>query len=171
MVEPLDPFDDRPHHLPACGVTEGVDDPVVAVPPFPPQFEQAVTLVELCPPGDQLGDPLWRLAHDRIDHPVVTQPDAGHERVGDMVIEAILWIDDPRDPPLCPLARRSQKIVLRDDGDRKRRVDRQRGTEPGHTSPEDEDVGETVLDSLRTEGDEVPRAIEHLGHSPVVPWV
>ena len=88
-----------------------------------------------------------------------------------MVVETILGVDDARDPPLRPLARRSQQIVLRHHRHRKGRIDRQRGAEPGDTTAENEDVGETVLDPLRTEGDEVPRAIEHLGHSPLVPWV
>ena len=169
VIEPPHPFDDRPHHLPAGGVAEGVNDPVVAVPPLSAQLEQAVTLVEFRSPGDQLGDPLRRLADDRIDDRVMAKATTGHECVGHVVVEAIFRIDDPRDPSLRPLARRREEIVLRDDRDRQPGIDSQSRPEPGHATAEDEHVGETVLHPLRTEGDEVPRAIEHLGHSALVP--
>jgi hypothetical protein len=99
----------------------------------------------------------------------VAQTAAGRERVGDVVVEAILRIDHARDAPLRPLARRGLQILLRDDGHREPRIDRQRRPQPGEAAAENEHVGEAVRHPLRAERDQVTRPLERLIHSPPVP--
>ena len=108
------PLDHRPHHLAAGGVAEGVHDAMMAVASFAAQLQAAIVRVESSPPGDQFGDPRRSLAHHGIDHILMTEPATGGERVGNMIVEAVLRIDDAGDTPLRPLARRTLQVILRD---------------------------------------------------------
>ena len=120
------PFDDSPHHLAAGGVAQRMHDAVMAVASLATQLQAAVVRVKPRAPGDQFGDPRRSLAHDRIDHILVTESAAGGERVGNMIVEAVLRVDDTGNPSLRPLARRTLQIVLRDHRHRKPRIDGQR---------------------------------------------
>ena len=91
--------DDGAHHLLAGGVAQGVDDAVVAVAPFAPQRQAARFLVEVRAPGDQLVDLRRRLADHHLDDVRIAQAAAGGERVGDVVLEAILRSSTPAMPP------------------------------------------------------------------------
>ena len=117
VVEPPGSLDHGPHHLTAGRVAEGVHDPVVAVPPLPAEFEATVAFVEPRAPGDELTDPGRGLADDGVHHGLVTEAGSGDERVGDVVVEPILGIDDAGDAPLGPLARLAAQIVLGDHRD------------------------------------------------------
>ena len=93
-----------PHDLPAGLVAEGVDDPRVRVASFASQGDVAVDLVEVGAPVDQLADADRRLAYDHLDDVRVAQALAGREGVGDVVVEAVLGVEDAGDPPLGVVA-------------------------------------------------------------------
>ena len=78
---------------------------MMAVPPLAAQIQAAIPFVKPCAPGDEFSDSGGRLTDDRVDDGFVTQACASHERVGDMVVEAILRIDHACDASLGPLAR------------------------------------------------------------------
>jgi len=169
ILQPPRLLDHRPHHLAAGGVAERMDDAMMAMPPLAAELQAAVGGVEPRAPGDQFGDPPRRFADDRIDHVLVAQPAAGGERVGHVVVEAVLRIDDARDAALRPLARRRLQIVFRHDGHRQPGIDCQRRPQPGQAAAQDEHVGEAVRHPLGTECDQVTRPLERLIHSPSVP--
>ena len=146
-------------------------DPMMAVPPLASQFEAAVALVKLRAPGDQLGNPLRRLAHHRLHHIGMAQPAAGGERVGDMVVKSIFRVDHPGDATLRPLAGGGAQVVFRHHGDVEFRGHRQRRSQAGEPAPKDEHVGETVRHPLGTKRGQIPRAFEHAVHSSAVPCV
>jgi len=100
--EPPGPLDHRPHHLPAGGIAEGVHDPVVAVTPLAAELELTVPLVELRAPGDQFTDPIRGFMNHRFDHVFVAEATPRDQRVGDVVVEPVLRIDDARNASLGP---------------------------------------------------------------------
>ena len=163
--------DHRPHHLAAGGVAQGVNDSMMAVAPLAPELERTVALVELRAPADQFGDPGRSLADDRINHVLVAETAACSEGVGHVVVETVLGIDDARDAPLRPLARRILQGILRDGRYGKPTVDGQRRPQPGQPTPEYEHVREAVRHAFRPERNQVPRPFEHAAHSPLVPCV
>ena len=83
-------------------------------PPSRPRASCAVCLVEVRAPVDQLVDPLGRFADDHLDDLRVAQPAAGGERVGDVVLEAVLGIEHAGDAPLGVVAVRLSQPVLGD---------------------------------------------------------
>ncbi len=85
-----DPLDHRPHDLLAGGVAQGVGDAVAAVSALASQDQAVAGLVELGAPVDQLVDPLRALADDPLDHLAVAERPAGLERVGHVVLDAVL---------------------------------------------------------------------------------
>ena len=97
-------LDHCPHHFPAGGIAQRMDDPVMAVPSFATEIKAAVSLVKPRSPADQFTDPRWCLPHDRVHHILMAEAATGGEGVGDVVIEAIFRIDDACDPALRPLA-------------------------------------------------------------------
>ena len=169
VVEPAGLPDHRPHHLAAGRVAERVHDAVVAVSPFTAEFERAIRRVEPCAPVDQFADPARRLADHGVDHVLVAEAAPGGERVGDMVIEAVLGIDDSSDAPLGPLARRAGEVILRDHRHGEAAIDRQRRAETGEAPAEHQHVGEAVRHPLGAERHEIPRSLERFAHSPLVP--
>ena len=92
----------------------------------------------------------------------MTEPTAGGERVGDMIIEAVLRIDDAGNAPLRPLARRTLQVVLRDHRHRQPRINGQRRSQPSQTTAENEHVGETMRHPLRTKCREIAWAFKEL---------
>ena len=120
-------LDDGPHDLAAGLVAQGVDDPGVRVAPFAAQGDVAVDLVEVGAPVDQLADPVGCLADDHLDDLGVAQPLAGGQRVGDVVVEAVLGVEDPGDPSLGVMAVALADLVLGDDQDAIALGDPQRG--------------------------------------------
>ncbi len=104
-----------PHDLAAGLVAEGVDDPGVRVASFAAQGDVAVDLVEMRAPVDQLADPHGCLADDHLDDLGVAEPLAGRQRVGDVVVEPILGVEDPGDAPLGVVAVALADLVLGDD--------------------------------------------------------
>ena len=171
IFQQLRPLDHGPHHLPPRRIPKRMHDPMMAVPPLASQFEAAVALIKLRAPGDQLGNPLRRLAHHRLHHIGMAQPAAGGERVGDMVVKSIFRVDHPGDATLRPLAGGGAQVVFCDHGDGEFRGHRQRGSQAGEPTPQDEHVGETVRHSLGTKRGQIPRAFEHAVHSSAVPCV
>jgi hypothetical protein len=144
-------------------------DPVVAVASLTAERERAIPFVEPRAPGDQFGDASGGLANDGIDHVLVAQAAAGGERVGDMVVEAVLRIDDAGDASLGPLTRRALQVVFRDHRHRQPLVNRERRPQAGETTPEDEHVGEAVRHPLGAKRHQVARSFVGLAHSADVP--
>ena len=147
-----------------------MNDPVMAVPPFAAQFEGAVPFVESRTPGDQFGDAARRLANHGINHLPMAEFTAGGERIGHVVVEPILGINDAGDAPLRPLARRALEVVFCDHGQGESRIDRKRCPQAGQATAEDEYVGEAVRHPLRAERHQIPRAFEGVAHSAAAPW-
>ena len=108
-------LDDGPHDLAAGLVAQGVDDPRVRVAPFAAQGDVAVDLVEMRAPVDQLADPIGCLADDHLDDLGVAEPLAGGQRVGDVVVEPVLGVEDAGDPALGVVAVALADLVLGDD--------------------------------------------------------
>ena len=142
---------------------------MVAVPPFAAQFERTVAFVETRAPGNEFGDPPRRLANHRINDVAVAQPATGSERVGDMIVEAVLGIDHASDATLRPLARRALQVILRDDRHGKLRINGERCAEARESTAENENVGETVRHPFGAERHQIPRALKRLTHSAAAP--
>ena len=62
-----DSLDHGPHHFLAGGVAQGMDDAVVAVPPFAAQRQLPASSSKCAPQCDQLANPLRRFADDHLD--------------------------------------------------------------------------------------------------------
>ena len=86
-------------------------------PPSSPSADLAVDLVEVGAPVDQLADPVGRLAHDHLDDFGIAQALAGRQRVGDVVVEAVLGIEHAGDAPLGVVAVALAHLVLGHDQD------------------------------------------------------
>ena len=139
-----DPMDDRPHDLAAGLVAERVGDPGVRVAPFAAQRDVAVDLVEVRAPVDQLADPDGRLADDHLDDFGIAEALAGRQGVGDVVVEPVLGVEDPGDPPLGVVAVALAHLVLGHDQDAIAFGDAQRGPEPRDPAADDQDIGEVM---------------------------
>ena len=81
-------------------------------PPSRPRSELAFELVERSAPLDQLANVPRRLADDHLDDFAIAQPGAGDERVGDVVFEAVLGVQDAGDAALGVGAVRFLQLVL-----------------------------------------------------------
>ena len=68
--------------------------------------------------------PIGRLAHDHFDHCGIAQLAAGGERIGHVIVEAILRVEHAGDAPLGVAAIGLSQAALGDDDDRKYRIDR-----------------------------------------------
>ena len=75
-------------------------DAMMAVTSLAAQFQAAIVGVKPRAPGDQFGDPCRSLANDGINHILVTESAAGGECVGNVIVEAVLRIDNAGDAPL-----------------------------------------------------------------------
>ena len=99
------PLDHGPHDFLAGGVAQGVDDAVVAVPAFAAQRQRR-------PPADRTACPTRsarRSARGASRTTISTtsriaQRAAGRERVGDVILEAVLGIEHAGDAPLGVVA-------------------------------------------------------------------
>ncbi len=115
-------------------------DAVVAVAPFATEGQLAGFDVELRPPADQLANSLGRFADHHFHDGRIAQFAAGGERVGDVVLEAVFGIEHAGNAPLGILAVRLLQIVLADDQDFERRIDRNRRPHPGQPAADDQHV-------------------------------
>ena len=153
----LGAVDHRPHHFVAGRVAQRVDDAAMAVAAFAAQEQLAVLDVELRAPVDQLLDLLRRFADDHLDDLAVAQPRAGDQRVGDVVLEAVLGIEHAGDAALGVGAVGLLHRVLGDHQHREPRIDLHRRPQPGDAAADDQHVGEVVRNPLGMEGHEVAR--------------
>ena len=135
-----------------------MNDPSMTVPTFACQRDPAVVLVEPRADPDQFTNPLGCLAHDHLDHVVITQALAGGNRVGDVVGKIIKRIQDTGDSPLGLVAVGERQQVLGDDDGRERRIDRQGRPQAGDAAPDHQHVGEDMSHSLGREADEITSA-------------
>ena len=97
------------------------------------------------------------LADDPLDHRRVAQRAAGFERVGHVILEAVVGIEHAGDAALGPVAVRLLDALLGDDDDRQLRIDRHRRPQPGQPAADDQHVGEEVRHVLGMERNEVSR--------------
>ena len=84
-------------------------------PPSRPRAKLFARVVELRAPVDQFADPLRRLADHVLDHLPIAQRAAGLERVGHVVLEAVVRIEHAGDAALGVVAVRLHDAVLGDD--------------------------------------------------------
>ena len=150
-----DALDDRAHHFAAGLVAEGVDDSGVRMAPFAAQGDVAVDLVEVGAPLDQLADPDRGLADHHLDDLRVAEPLARGQGVGDVVVEAVLGVEDSGDPPLGVLAVALAHFVLGDDQDAIAIGDAQRRPEARDPAADDQHIGEVVRQLAGIEPHEV----------------
>ena len=90
-------IDHGPHHFLAGGVAQGVDDAVVAVPAFAAQRQRADSLRRSCVP--QSISSLMRAGASRTTISTTARSHSSppaDQRVGDVVLEAVLGIDARR---------------------------------------------------------------------------
>jgi hypothetical protein len=78
---------------------------VMAMPSLSTKLKFPIPFVKLSAPPNQLRNPGWSLANNRIDNVRVAEIATGFDRISDMVIKLIRWINDTRDSALSPLAR------------------------------------------------------------------
>ena len=124
-------------------------------PPSRPSVDAAGVLVEVRAPVDQLLDVLGGFADDHLDDVGVAERAAGDERVGDVVLEAVLGIDHAGDAALGVGAVGLLDRVLGDHEHAEAGIDGDRGPQPGDAAADDQHVGEEVRQLAGMEGDEV----------------
>jgi hypothetical protein len=114
------------------------------------------------PPLHQLADPLRRLPHDHFHDLRVAQFAARRQRVGDMILEPVLRVHDPRDSALGVGAVRFVQPVLGDHQRRLRGVHGNRRPQPRQTAANDQHIGEEVRHLLGMKRNQI--AGNWLGH-------
>ena len=152
-----------PHHLPAGGVAQGVDDAAVAVAALHADFG-----VELGAVADQFVDVAGRLAHHHLDHVAVAQAGAGRQRVLDVVLEAVLRRTHGRDAALGVAAVALLHAVLGDDQHLHVRRRGQGRPQPGDAAADHQQVGEDVRGLLGAEADQIAEGKCH-DDAPLAP--
>ena len=120
--------DQRPLDLRAGGIPAGVRDPITVVPALPGQLELAGGVaIELGPAGDQLGDLVGTLRDQYAYGLLDAQPGAGHQGVGDVLLDRVPLRLDRGDATLRPVRRAGCDHVLGDDHHRAELAALQRG--------------------------------------------
>ena len=142
--------DDGPHHLPAGGVAQGVDDAAVAVAAL-----HADLGVEVGAVADQVVDGAGRLAHHQVDHVAVAQAGPGRVRVLDVVLEAVLRRAHGGDAALGVAAVALLHAVLGDDQHLHVGRRGQGRPQPGDAAADHQQVGEDVRGLLGAETNEI----------------
>jgi hypothetical protein len=77
----------------------------MAMPSLSTKLKFPILFVELSTPLNQFCNPGWSLANNRVDNVRIAEIATGFDRISDMVIKPIRWINDTRDSTLSPLAR------------------------------------------------------------------
>ena len=143
----------------------------MAVAALPAEIKFAVPLIKAGAPGDQLFDSTGRLPDHRIHHLRMAEATAGDQRVGHMVVEAILRINNAGNASLGILTRRFTEIIFGDHRHRQARVDFHRRPQPRQPSAENEHIRETVRHSPWPKRHQIARAFKRIDHCVESPWV
>jgi hypothetical protein len=98
-------LDNSAHHFTTRCISEGMHNSVVAMPSLSTKLKFPIPFIELSTPLNQLCNPRWSLANNRVDNVRIAEIATGFDRISDMVIKTIRWINDTRDSTLSPLAR------------------------------------------------------------------
>ncbi len=105
--------DERARDLGAGGVTAGVRDPVAVVAALAGQLDLAAGVaVELGAQRHELAHPVGSLGHQDAHRLGVAQPDAGHERVVEVLLRRVLGVEGSGDAALGPLGRAGRQHGL-----------------------------------------------------------
>src|SRR4029453_2049067 len=96
-------------------VAEGVDNSVMAVPPFAPEENSARLLVKVRAPLDQFLDALGSLTNDHIDDFRIAKRPAGDERILHVLFKTIVRVHHAGNAALWVAAVRLLNGVLRHD--------------------------------------------------------
>ncbi len=102
-----------------------------------------------------------RLADHHLDDLPIAQRAAGGERVGDVVLEAVLRIEHAGDAALGVVAVRLQQAVLGDHQHGQRRIDRHRRPQARQPAADDQHVGEMVRHPLGVKRNEIAGDVQH----------
>ena len=143
----------------ACWITARMTSRPVASPrawtiracEWPPSRVRAtwpLTSSKCVPHSINSADPPGRLADDQFDDLGVAEPLAGGEGVGDVVLEVVLGVEHPGDPPLGVGAVALADLVLGHDQHPVRLADAERHPKPRQAAADDQDVGEVVRAGL-----------------------
>ncbi len=136
------------HDFLAGGVSQGVNNAVMAVTAFAAQVQGARLAIEIRAPFDQLVDALRSFPHDHFHHVVVAQLASGRQRVLHVVLKAVFRPQHTGDSALGVVAVRIGGAFLGNGQHGKRRVHRQRRAKARQPSPDDQHIGETVRNPL-----------------------
>ena len=126
-------------------------------PPSRPERQSAADVVELRAPVDQFADPQGGLAHHVLDHRRIAERAAGFERVGHVVLDAVVRLDHGGHPALSVVAIGLPNPLLGDDHDREPGIDGQRRPQTGQPAADHQHVGKEVRHALGMERDQVSR--------------
>ena len=81
--------DHAAHDFMAGGITQGVDNARMAMPPLGGEGDLAIGVVELHPHADQVADLLGCLLHHHANHCFIAKPVAGDQCVGHMILNTV----------------------------------------------------------------------------------
>ena len=131
-------------------------------PPSRPSASRPPCVVELRAPVDQFADPQGGLAHHVLDHRRIAERAAGFERVGHVVLDAVVRVHDRGHSALSVVAIGLPNRLLGDDHDREPGIDGQRRPQTGQPAADHQHVGKEVRHALGMERDQVSR--DRCGH-------
>jgi hypothetical protein len=114
------------------------------MPSLATEQEPAVDLIEMSAPADQLVDSIRRFAHDHLDDLGIAESLASGEGIGDVVVEAVLRVQNPGDSSLSIVAVAFTDLVLGHDEGPELIGNAKRGTKTGNPASDDEYVSEMV---------------------------
>ncbi len=137
-------LNDRPHHFASGRIAQSVHDAMMAVPPFPSQFQVAVLAIEPSPPRHEFLDATRCFPHHHFHDVAVAQPHACPQRVLLVILKPILRIEHSGNPSLSVMTARLVRRFLRHDQDLERVVDRIGCSQPRQASADHQDIGKEM---------------------------
>jgi len=133
-----------------------VDDSGMRMPPFEPQRDVAVDLVEVRAPADQLIDPMRCLPDHHLDDFRIAKAFAGRKCIGDVVVKPVVGIKDARDAPLGIVAVAFAHLVLGNDEYAELLGDAQGAAKPRDAPADDQYVGKMMRKLFEVKAHEIP---------------
>ena len=113
-------LEERPHHLPARRVSQGVQDPVLGMRALPGQVEPPFLPVEAGPPGRELADPLRPFLDEDAGRRLGDDPRPGLQGVLEVLLRGVVLPQGHRHPALGVARVALGRLILRHHEDRAR---------------------------------------------------
>ena len=149
------PLNDGPHDFLAGGIAQGMNDAEMTVPAFAPERQAARLFVEARP---QVMSSRIRSGASRTTMSTIARSHrvaACLERVGHVVLEAVLRVEHAGDAPLSVVAVGLQQALLGDHQHAHPRVDGQCRSQAGQPAADHQHVGEMVRHAFGIERNQV----------------